>query len=180
MSGPPFDLGDGAMVRAYRIEDLDAIWGAIEQERDRIGPWMPWVESTVRRDDERAWLERIVADRSTEGLGIWVEGEFAGGIGLAAEPFGIAAEIGYWIRERFEGRGFVTRACEALIGYAFDTLGVHRVAIRAGVENVRSRAIPERLGFTFEGIHREEGRGSRGFYDLNMYGLLDREWRQRG
>jgi ribosomal-protein-serine acetyltransferase len=48
--------------------------------------------------------------------------------------------------------------------------------IRAGVENARSRAIPERLGFTYEGVAREEGRGSGGFYDLAVYGLLDREW----
>jgi RimJ/RimL family protein N-acetyltransferase len=105
VSGLPFDLGDGAIVRVYRIEDLDAIWDAVEQERERIGPWMPWVESTRTKDVEGAWLERIVADHSTEGLGIWVEGEFAGGIGLAADPFGIVAEIGYWIRAPFEGRG---------------------------------------------------------------------------
>ncbi len=179
MTGPPFDLGEGALLRAYRIEDLDALWEAIDQERARIGPWMPWVETTLRKDDERVWLERVVADASTEGLGIWVEGEFAGGIGLAPDPFGIVAEIGYWIRAGFEGRGFVTRACEALLTHAFETLGVHRVVIRAGIENVRSRAIPERLGFTLEGVHREEGRGTGGFYDLNVYGLLDREWRSR-
>ena len=49
--------------------------------------------------------------------------------------------------------------------------------IRAGTENARSRAVPERLGFTYEGIAREEGRGSGGFYDLAVYGLLEREWR---
>jgi ribosomal-protein-serine acetyltransferase len=95
------------------------------------------------------------------------------------DPFGVVAEIGYWIRSRYEGRGLVTRACEALIDHAFDTIGLHRVVIRAGVENTRSRAIPERLGFTFEGIAREEGRGVGRFYDLAVYGLLDREWRAR-
>lgn len=180
VSGPPFDLGDGALLRQYRIEDLGALWEAVEEERARIGPWMPWVEPTRTIDDERVWLERVVADpASLEGLGIWVEGEFAGGTGLNVDPFGISAEIGYWIRSRFEGRGLVTKACERLIGHAFDGLGVHRVIIRAGTENVRSRAIPERLGFTFEGVQREEGRGSGGFYDLRMYAMLDREWRAR-
>ncbi len=51
--------------------------------------------------------------------------------------------------------------------------------IRAGVENERSRAIPERLGFTEEGVARGEGRGSQGFYDLVVYGLLEDEWPTR-
>jgi len=177
---PPFDLGGGALLRQYRIEDLDALWQAIEEERDRLGPWMPWVETTTSKDEERVWLERVVADPSSfEGLGMWVEGDYAGGVGMAADPFGIAAEIGYWIRRAYEGRGLVTRACEVLIDHAFEVLGVHRVVIRAGTGNVRSRAIPERLGFVFEGVHREEGRGVDGFYDLRMYAILDREWRSR-
>ena len=72
----------------------------------------------------------------------------------------------------------MTRACRVLIDVAFGELGLHRVVIRAGVDNPRSRAIPERLGFTEERIAREEGRGSGGFYDLVVYGLLDREWRR--
>ncbi len=177
MSGPPFDLGGGALLRRSRLEDLDAIWAAVEEERDRLGEWMPWIETTRTKDDERAWLEKVVVADSLEGCGIWVEGEFAGGIGLMLDSFGIFAEIGYWIRARYEGRGLVTRACEALIDHAFGALGLHRIVIRAGVENVRSRAIPERLGFTFEGVAREEGRGVGKFYDLAVYALLDREWR---
>jgi ribosomal-protein-serine acetyltransferase len=179
MSGPPFDLGGGALLRQCRIEDLDAIWAAVDEERQRLGLWMPWIETTRTKDDERVWLERVVEARTLDGCAIWVEGEFAGGIGLMLDPFGVVAEIGYWIRSRYEGRGLVTRACEALIDHAFDTIGLHRVVIRAGVENTRSRAIPERLGFTFEGIAREEGRGVGRFYDLAVYGLLDREWRAR-
>jgi ribosomal-protein-serine acetyltransferase len=180
VSGPPFDLGGGALLRRYRIEDLDLLWAAIEEERDRLARWLPWIEATRTKDDERVWLERVIADEaSLEGLGIWVEGQFAGGIGLVSDPFRITADVGYWIRASFEGRGLVTAACEALIGHAFDFVGVHRVVIRAGTDNLRSRAIPERLGFAFEGVHREEGRGTDGFYDLRMYAILDREWRAR-
>jgi ribosomal-protein-serine acetyltransferase len=96
--------------------------------------------------------------------------------GLILDAFGITGEIGYWVRASEEGRGHITRACRALIDIGFGELGLHRIVIRAGVENGRSRAIPERLGFSFEGVAREEGRGSGGFYDLAVYGLLDREW----
>jgi ribosomal-protein-serine acetyltransferase len=100
-----------------------------------------------------------------------------GGVGLMVGPFGIAGEIGHWIRAKHEGRGHITRACRALIDIGFEELGLHRLEIRAGLENARSRAVPERLGFTHEGVGREGSRGSRGFYDLAVYSLLDREWR---
>lgn len=177
MSPLPVELGDGAILRRYTMDDLDDLFALVDAERERIGEWMPWVEATRTVEDEGVWLERVVADEnSLEGSGIWVGDAFAGGAGLSWDPFGIGGEIGYWIAAAHEGRGFVTRACAALIDIAFREIGLHRVTIRAGVENARSRAIPERLGFTREGIHRGEGRGSFGFHDLAVYGLLEDEW----
>jgi ribosomal-protein-serine acetyltransferase len=174
----PADLGDGAMLRRYELGDLDPIWAAVQEERERLGVWMPWIESTRTIDDQRAWLERVVADEvGADGTGLWVGDDLAGGVGMSFDPFGIAAEIGYWIRSRFEGRGLITRGARAMTDIAFRERGVHRVVIRAGVENVRSRAVPERLGFTFEGVARGEGRGSGGFYDLAVYAVLEDEWR---
>jgi ribosomal-protein-serine acetyltransferase len=174
------DLGEGVLLRKYTLDDLDEVWAVIQSERDRLGLWMPWVAGTTTIDHQRTWLERVVGDeRSLDGLGIWVDGRLAGGIGLGADPFGIAGEIGYWISGEFEGRGLITRACRALIDHGFSQVSLHRIVIRAGVENTRSRAIPERLGFTCEGVLRGEGRGSRGFYDLVVYGLLEDEWPPR-
>lgn len=59
----------------------------------------------------------------------------------------------------------------------FEELGLHRIVIRAGVGNARSRAIPERLGFTRAGIAREAARGSGGFYDPVVSSLLEHGWR---
>jgi ribosomal-protein-serine acetyltransferase len=170
------DLGEGALLRRYSLDDLDDLWALVQAERERIGVWMPWVASTTTIETQRAWLERASADEGLDGCGIWVGDRYAGGVGLRWDPFGIAGELGYWIGSEFEGRGLVTRACRALIDHGFGVLRLHRIAIRAGVENTRSRAIPERLGFTREGVLRGEGRGSDGFYDLVVYGLLEDEW----
>jgi ribosomal-protein-serine acetyltransferase len=173
----PAELGEGAVLRRLTIEDLPALWSLVEVERGRIGVWMPWVEATKTIDDERAWLEAAIADeRSIEGGGLFVDGAYVGGIGLTIDPFGFVGEIGYWIGSAHEGRGLVTRATRAMIDIGFRERGLHRIVIRAGVENVRSRAVPERLGFTREGIARGEGRGTGGYYDLVVYGLLEDEW----
>lgn len=180
MSRLPADLGDGAVLRRYAMEDIDALWAAVEAERARLGVWMPWVEDTKTIDDERRWLEGVVADEhSLEGCGLWVDGGFAGGVGLMPrDPWGVSGELGYWIVTEHEGKGLVTRACRVLIDIGFRELGLHRVVVRAGVENMRSRAVAERLGFREEGIERGACRGSGGFYDLVVYGMLEEEWRR--
>jgi ribosomal-protein-serine acetyltransferase len=178
----PIDLGDGAILRRYTIDDLDAIYAAVDANRDRLDPWMPWTERTRSVDDQRVWLESVLADeKNTAGLGIFVSGAFAGGVGLHPGEHGIAAEIGYWITREYEGRGLMTKAVVALLGLAFDEMRLHRVYIRAAPENRRSRAIPERLGFVEEAVLREEARGSlaHGYHDLVVYGMLEDEWRAR-
>ena len=138
---------------------------------------MPWIDATRSIDDQRRWLESVVHDQgSLEGCGIFVDGRYVGGAGLRWDPFGVRGEIGYWISAAEEGRGLVTKAVRALIDVGFGDLGLHRIEIRAGVENLRSRAIPERLGFVREGIERGGERGSNGFYDLVVHSILEDEW----
>jgi ribosomal-protein-serine acetyltransferase len=173
----PVDLGDGGLLRKLRIEDLGPVWDLIQAERERIGVWMPWVEATRTIDDQREWLEGVVRDeRNLDGLGIFVEGRYVGGAGMVMDAFRIAGDIGYWIGAEHEGRGLVSRAVRAMIDIGFRDLGLHRIVIRAGERNHRSRAIPERLGFTREGVARGEGRGFGGFYDLVVYSVLEDEW----
>ncbi len=180
MSPLPIDLGDGAQLRRYTLDDADELFALVDANRDRLSVWMPWAPLTRTVDDQLVWLRSVLADDANlEGTALSVRGRLAGGVGLTAGPFGIWAELGYWIDRDHEGQGLVTRACSAFIDLAFGELGVHRVAIRAGVGNTRSRAIPERLGFTLEGVLRGEGKGIDGFHDLCVYGLLEDEWRAR-
>jgi ribosomal-protein-serine acetyltransferase len=71
------------------------------------------------------------------------------------------------------------RACAGLIAYAFDDLQLNRIAIAAALENRKSRALAERLGFTFEGVRREAEWLYDHYVDHALYGLLRREWTPR-
>jgi ribosomal-protein-serine acetyltransferase len=84
--------------------------------------------------------------------------------------------IGYWLARDAQGRGVMTAAVRAYVDYAFTTLGLHRVEIEAAVENVRSRAIPQRLGFREEGIRREVERVGERRLDRVVYAVLADEW----
>ena len=177
MSRLPAELGDGIVLRRLTMGDLDEIWALLEQERDRLGSWMPWISGLTTIDEERAWLESVSSNEGTlEGCGLFVEGRYVGGVGLSWDAFNIVGEIGYWIGSEHEGRGLVTRAVRVLIDVGFEELGLNRIVIRTGVDNQRSRAIPERLGFTREGIERGSGRGTGGYYDQVVYATLRDEW----
>jgi ribosomal-protein-serine acetyltransferase len=173
----PADLGDGATLRRLTMADLEEVWGVVDASRERLEPWMPWIDSARSIDDQRRWLQSVVDDPGTlDGGGLFVDGRYVGGAGLTWDSFRVKGEIGYWISGAFEGRGIVTRAVRALLDIGFRQVGLHRIEIHAGVENTRSRAIPERLGFTMEGIERESGRGSFGFHDSVVYSMLEDEW----
>ena len=87
-----------------------------------------------------------------------------------------STELGYWLAESAQGRGTMTRAVSTLVDHAFSTWRLNRVAIRAAVDNRRSRAIPERLGFRREGVLRQVERVGGRFVDHVVYAILAEEW----
>ncbi len=73
----------------------------------------------------------------------------------------------------------MTQSCRALIAYAFDDLKFNKVEIHCATMNERSCAIPQRLGFTYEGTMRQTEWLYGHFLDLKLYGLLESEWRRQ-
>jgi ribosomal-protein-serine acetyltransferase len=90
-----------------------------------------------------------------------------------------STEIGYWLGASFQSKGLVTKSCRALIDYAFNELNLNRIEIRCGVENKKSRKIPEKLGFREEGIIRQAEWLHNHFIDLVIYGMLADEWQDK-
>jgi len=173
-----FDLGDGAEVREWSLEDAEAIFAEVDQNRSHLRDWLPWVDATRSPDDTRAFLKRCAASEGRQvPLGIYVDGVLAGGIGLELGD-DLDGEVGYWIAEAFQGRGLATRASRALFGHGFEELGLVRMQLLAAVENTPSRAVAERLGMTQEGVLRQAGRvRDDRFLDMVVYGMLADEWR---
>ena len=83
------------------------------------------------------------------------------------------AEIGFWLLPPFEGRGLMHESVEAIVSYGFGSMRLHRIEAIVETGNDRSARLLEKLGFQFEGRHREceikDGR----FIDLEFYALLE-------
>jgi ribosomal-protein-serine acetyltransferase len=175
------DLGEGVELREWVPEDAEEAFAEVDQNRDRLRDWLPWVDATRSPDDVRAFIERCAAsDGRQRSFGIYVDDALAGNIGLTCDEDN-GAEIGYWIAEPFQGRGLVTRAARAMLRHAFLERRLRRVQLTAATDNDRSRAVAERLGMTREGVLRQAGRIREDRYvDLVMYSILREEWERSG
>ncbi len=177
MSGWHLPVGDGVELRAWEPDDADEVFALARENLDRLMPWMPWATAESTADDTRAFIESALKREGEHGgNGIYLDGALIGSAGLSADLLNGVGEIGYWIDAAHEGTGIVTRCCVALIDLGFGGMDLHRIQIHAAPGNLRSRAIPERLGFTREGQIREAGRVAGGYVDLVVYGLLADEW----
>jgi ribosomal-protein-serine acetyltransferase len=86
-----------------------------------------------------------------------------------------SAGLGYWVRKSAQRRGYATEAAAALVEDAFRRVGLHRIEAHVAVENRASQRVPEKLGFTNEGIARESELIGGSYIDHIQYSLLARD-----
>jgi RimJ/RimL family protein N-acetyltransferase len=178
---PGILTGDRVVVRGYRDDDAEEVFAAIQESVEHNRPWMLWYDSHRTVDDTLAYLRRTQAQyilREGFEMGVFSHsGRYLGGSGLHVRNWSIPFfEIGYWIRQSEEGKGYVTESARLLTRCAFETLGADRVTIQCDARNVRSAAVAERLGYVFEGTARHAGRGTSGeLTDILTYSLLREE-----
>lgn len=137
--------------------------GVYEAQLESVGvmrPWMTWAREEMSLEKtEQGCREAHLRFLSREDLRLNLydraTGEFVGGSGLHRVDWEHRLfEIGYWIRSSRARQGLITEAVNGLTRYAFAALAARRVAIHCNPENLRSKAVPERLGFALEGVHR--------------------------
>jgi RimJ/RimL family protein N-acetyltransferase len=96
-----------------------------------------------------------------------------GGSGLHTRVGPRGMEIGYWIRVSHINQGYATEVAAALTTVAFRVHGVDRVEIHCNPANVRSAAVPRKLGYTHEAtLRRREPRSDGELRDLMVWTLF--------
>lgn len=168
---------------ALDMPDASALFALIETSRDHLHDWLPWIDDILTLDDARRFID--AAQRQAQAgaslhAGIWYQGQLAGVVALNyIDQLHGQAEIGYWLGAAFQGRGLMTAACRVLVDYVFDTIHLRRVEIRCAAENLRSRAIPGRLGFVEEGSARQLEWARGRYMETIIYAMDAAAWQQR-
>ncbi|MBO9542594.1 GNAT family N-acetyltransferase [bacterium] len=167
-------------LRLLEPRHAPELFALVEAHRAHIREWVRTPASLMSVEDAHTYIERsLKAFAVQDGLlvGLWHQERLVGEIlRFRTNWIERSTELAYWLADTYQGRGFMTRACRAVIHHAFTELGLNRVEIRCATGNRRSRGIPERLGFSHEGTIRDAQWIQDRFVDHAVYGLLAREW----
>ena len=171
-------LEELALDHAHDIYDLT------NANRQYLMKWLPWLDQINAKDDTKKFIETAIEESSSgdaRKFAILYYGAVCGVVGLQQiDKQHRTAAMGYWLAENFTGKGIMTDAVTQVLRVGFDELGLHRIEIRCAVENIKSRAIPERLGFINEAILRQcEWLYSR-YVDHFVYSILEYEFNVEG
>lgn len=156
------------IIRCYDPSDAHLLKTAIDENLDHLQPWMPW--AIDEPTDLQTKIERLRQFRARFDLGKdFTYGIFSldgakllGSTGLHTRVGHGAREIGYWIHKDYLNRGLATEAAAALTKVAFWIDKVDRVEIHCDPKNVRSAAVPRKLGYTHEATLHRRDRDSEG------------------
>jgi ribosomal-protein-serine acetyltransferase len=176
-------VAPGIQLKLLETSEVKPLYTLVDRNRARLREWLPWVDQTKSPEDVRVFILRVLEQyHSNLGpqAGVWVDGALGGTVGC--HPIDWAnrnCSLGYWLDSTYEGKGVITRCCAALADYAFDELKLHRLEIRCGTGNLKSCAIPQRLGFTKEGVAKGAEWVNDRWVDLVVWGILEDEWRAR-
>jgi RimJ/RimL family protein N-acetyltransferase len=173
--------GERIRLREVNIDDFEATWQWAS--RAEFFRFLPIDQPT--RDEERAWLDSIVAQaheipRRQYHLGIKiVDGsKLIGMVRLAIDSQRHrSASIAYGISPEHWGHGYATEAAQLIVGFAFDALGLHRVWASHHPDNIASRKVLEKVGLREEGRQRDDRFVGGVWYDSVVCSILEDEWR---
>lgn len=170
------------VLRPWTLDDVIPLRAAHQRNRDHLLPFMPWAAEDPTVDEladrvagwQRAWLDgagEVVLGAFTP------DGAIVGGTGLHDRVGALGREIGYWVDARHQGKGYVTEWCAALCRVGFAALELDRLEIHCDPRNVRSAAVPRRLGFREEGVLPRRARGLDGEpADSLVFSLYRSDW----
>jgi ribosomal-protein-serine acetyltransferase len=174
-------VGEDLELKQFQPQDAQALFAAVERNRQHLRQYLPWVDATRSVDDIARFISRVTTQLD-EGFGpnfgIWRNGQFAGAIGCHPfDPPNRFCSLGYWIAADHQGAGVITRCCRHLLDFLFEEANLHRVEIRCAIGNTRSCAIPRRLGFRREGVLQEAEWVNDRWLDLEVWSMPEQDWR---
>jgi len=183
MQPPTIIIDDDLRLIPLTMNYALDMFSLVDHNRAYLRRWQNWPDTIITLDQMQQLIRQSKRKSANDhGFDLIVQhrGQAAGKIGLVFVDWRRGSgEIGYWLAQPHEGKGLITRSCRALIDHAFDEMGLTCIRIRCAAENLRSRAIPERLGFKNEGPLPYQASIHGKLHDELMYSLSQSTWDDR-
>ncbi|MBA3632612.1 MAG: GNAT family N-acetyltransferase [Acidobacteria bacterium] len=176
-----YQIDDELKLALPTERDAEEIYAVVRENLEQLKLWMPWATDDYSIESAREFIKSSLTEFAENGSFsadvLWNK-KIVGTMGFHhLDLTNKSIQIGYWLAKEAQGKGMITRCCRVLINYAFNDLALNRVQINCNIENVKSRAIPERLGFQLEGILRRVEWLNGEFRDWAVYAMLAEEWK---
>ena len=158
----PIVSGQGLFLRVPSLADYSE-WAQLRAEsRAFLTPWEPtWPSDDLTRAAFRRRIRRYQSEmRDDHSYPFFIfsqpDSVLVGGVTLSNVTRGMTqtGTIGYWMGERYAGRGMMTRAVRALVPFAFNALRLHRLEAACLPHNAASMRLLQKVGFQREGLAR--------------------------
>jgi RimJ/RimL family protein N-acetyltransferase len=169
------------LLRPLTTNDVDALL-AYRSQPDvcRYVPFEPMTAEVIQGRLATQWANTDLTEEGqalTLGIEVAATGELVGDVVLfwhSREHAG--GELGYVINPHFSGRGYATEAAKAMLGLAFEGLGLHRIVARIEERNASSARLARRLGMRQEArlVHNEFFKGE--WSNELDFAMLAHEW----
>jgi len=182
--GPAYRIeSERLVIRCYNPKDALYLQKAVQESVEHLRPWMPWVKDEP--EELKVKIERLRVFRADFDLSknyVYAvldpyESELVGGTGLHPRVGSDAFEIGYWIHVNHVNKGYATEISAALTKVAFEIEHINRVEIHCDPNNIKSSAIPKKLGYVYEATLRNRTENIEGEpIDSMIWSILKEEY----
>lgn len=172
-------ISEDVELQLLNTNHINELFQLVDTNREHLREWLPWVDANKTPADTESFVNSAIRQREA-GKGpqyaVFHKDVMCGVCGF--HSFDVTNKIGgigYWLSQAYSGRGITTLAVKALVEAGFREYGLNRIEIACATENAKSKAIPKRLGFTFEGILREREYLYGRYVDHVIYSMLASE-----
>ena len=153
------EIDDHLSMELLREEFAEELFQQVELNGQYLRQWLPWLDSNNTVADTRKFiLDMVEQHESGRGpvFALFYDGNVCGINGFhKIDKLHKKVGIGYWVAEPFAGRGLITKSSREILKIGFEDYGLHKLEIHCATKNSKSRAVAERLGFTYEATLRD-------------------------
>jgi RimJ/RimL family protein N-acetyltransferase len=165
-----FAAGDEAAL--FALEAAPALYRYRDSEppaEEKIRSFFQRTQDLLTLDPRPAYILAVVLPDEKQLIGV---------VTLTITNWELGqAELGYRLGPDFWGQGYAAEAAQALVGFGFATLGLHRIYALCHPDNTGSRRVMEKIGMRYEGYLRQDWRYRDGTWrDSLLYAILAQDW----
>jgi ribosomal-protein-serine acetyltransferase len=180
-------LTDGSiLLRPHRPGDAAPLYQAVRESLPELLPWMPWAHPDYAIKESRKWIE-LCAETWAKGKEYNFlifdanDGSLLGSCGLnRVRRRAGSANLGYWVRSKYTGKGIATAAALLVARFGFNELRLNRIEIGAATGNTASQRVAEKAGATWKGIQKRKLVFRDKVYDRQVFSLTQQDLENRG